>query len=155
MRCLLVWDRIGCIRAWTSEPMGMISGSQLSTVSGSITLQPRILSISTKSITVRVFLTTTTTLFNPYLLPTHPNTKGFLTELGTFFTFTPNPNSNKPTSILACVGVSFISPEQACSKAKSEIPDFDFAGAQAGVRAQWNELLKKVLVGTGGVDKEL
>ena len=79
---------------------------------------------------------------------------GFLTQLGTL-TFAPNPNSNKPTSILARVGVSFISPEQACSNAESEIPDFDFAGTQARARAQWNELLSRVQVGTEGVDKEI
>ena len=80
---------------------------------------------------------------------------GFLTQLGTLLTFAPNPNSNKPTSILARVGVSFISPEQACSNAESEIPDFDFAGTQASARAQWNELLSRVQVGTEGVDKEI
>jgi putative alpha-1,2-mannosidase len=53
------------------------------------------------------------------------------------------------------VGVSFISPEQACSNAESEIPDFDFEGTQASARAQWNELLSRVQVGTKGVDKEV
>jgi putative alpha-1,2-mannosidase len=79
---------------------------------------------------------------------------GFLTQLGTL-TFAPNPNSNKPTSILARVGVSFISPEQACSNAESEIPNFDFAGTQARARAQWDELLSRVQVGTEGVYKEI
>jgi putative alpha-1,2-mannosidase len=78
-----------------------------------------------------------------------------VTQLGTLLTFAPNPNSNKPTSILARVGVSFISPEQACSNAESEIPDFDFAGTQASARAQWNELLSRVQVSTEGVYKEI
>jgi putative alpha-1,2-mannosidase len=80
---------------------------------------------------------------------------GFLTQHGTLLTFAPNPNSNKPTSILVRVGVSFISPEQACSNAESDIPNFDFAGTQARARAQWNELLSRVQVGTEAVDKEI
>ncbi|KIM76707.1 glycoside hydrolase family 92 protein [Piloderma croceum F 1598] len=80
---------------------------------------------------------------------------GFVDQLGTLLTFAPNPDRNKPTSILARVGVSFISPEQACSNAESEIPDFNFEGTQASARAQWNELLGRVQVGTKGVDKEV
>ena len=79
---------------------------------------------------------------------------GFVDQLGTLFTFAPNPDPNKPTSILARVGVSFISPEQACSNAETEIPDFDFEGTQASARAQWNELLGRIQVDTKDVDKE-
>jgi hypothetical protein len=111
--------------------MGMISGSQLSTVSGSINLQPRIPSISTKSIMVRVFLTTTTTQFNPYPLPTHPNPKGFLTVH-----LHPKPKLQQANKHPSPRSVSFISLEQVCSNAESEMPDFDFAGAQLGARAQ-------------------
>lgn len=59
------------------------------------------------------------------------------------------------TAILARVGVSFISTAQACSNAEEEIPDFDFDGVQSEARAQWNEILGRVQVGTEGVDNEI
>lgn len=79
---------------------------------------------------------------------------GFVDQLGALLTFSPNPDSGKSTSILARVGVSFISPEQACSNAESEIPDFDFQATETAARTQWNELLSRIQVGTEGVDKE-
>ncbi|KAI0922609.1 hypothetical protein AcV5_009537 [Taiwanofungus camphoratus] len=78
---------------------------------------------------------------------------GFRDELGALFTFAPNPNGT--TAILARVGVSFISTAQACSNAEEEIPDFDFDGVQSEARAQWNEILGRVQVGTEGVDNEI
>jgi putative alpha-1,2-mannosidase len=80
---------------------------------------------------------------------------GFVSQLGALLTFSRNPDVNKKTTILARVGVSFISAEQACSNAESEIPNFDFEGTQITARAQWNELLSRVQVGTKGVDKEI
>lgn len=59
------------------------------------------------------------------------------------------------TSILARVGVSFISSEQACANAEDEIPDFDFERVRSASRAQWNELLGRVQVDTTNVDPEI
>ncbi|KAH9922159.1 glycoside hydrolase family 92 protein [Amylocystis lapponica] len=74
---------------------------------------------------------------------------GFLDELGALFTFAPNPSGI--TAILARVGVSFISTDQACANAEEEIPSFDFAQVQSDSRAAWNDLLGRVQVGTDGV----
>ncbi|PCH36943.1 glycoside hydrolase family 92 protein [Wolfiporia cocos MD-104 SS10] len=77
---------------------------------------------------------------------------GFGSQLGALFTFAPNPNGT--TSILARAGVSFISTEQACANAEAEIPDFEFDSVRAVARAEWNELLGRIQVGTEGVDNE-
>ena len=50
--------------------------------------------------------------------------------------------------------MSFISTEQACTNAEEEIPDFDFDGTAAASRAAWNDVLKRVQVGTNNVDDE-
>jgi Glycosyl hydrolase family 92 len=67
----------------------------------------------------------------------------------TLLTFTLAPWGTQ-TAILARVGVSFISPEQACNNAEEEIPDFDFERVHQENRAQWNELLGRIQVDTGG-----
>ncbi|KAG1749718.1 glycoside hydrolase family 92 protein [Suillus paluster] len=72
---------------------------------------------------------------------------------GALLTFPPSSNSID-TTILARVGVSFISSDQACANAESEIPDFDFDGTVATARETWNELLSRIQVDTQGVDKE-
>ncbi|OAX39419.1 glycoside hydrolase family 92 protein [Rhizopogon vinicolor AM-OR11-026] len=80
---------------------------------------------------------------------------GFVSEMGALLTFPPSSNStDQVTTILARVGVSFISSDQACANAESEIPDFDFDGTVATARAAWNELLSRVQVDTQGVNKE-
>lgn len=66
---------------------------------------------------------------------------GFTSELGALFTFPSNT-----TSVLVRTGVSFISSDQACSNAESEIPDFDFEATQAAARQAWNEVLGNVNV---------
>jgi len=53
--------------------------------------------------------------------------------------------------ILARVGVSFISSEQACSSAEEEIPSFDFTTTQTAAETAWREKLSPVLVSTNGV----
>ncbi|KAF5328370.1 hypothetical protein D9619_013241 [Psilocybe cf. subviscida] len=78
---------------------------------------------------------------------------GFTSEMGALFTFAPNPN-NGPTTILARVGVSFISSAQACQNAQQEIPDFNFDAVHAANRAQWNDLLGRIQVDTTNVDLE-
>lgn len=79
---------------------------------------------------------------------------GFLSEMGALLTFPPSPNSIH-TTILARVGVSFISSDQACANAESEIPNFDFDETVATAREIWNELLSRIQVDTQGVDKEI
>jgi putative alpha-1,2-mannosidase len=71
-------------------------------------------------------------------------------EVGALLTFSPAPGGGK-TTILARVGVSFISSAQACSNANSEIPDFNFEGVRSASRAQWNDLLGRIQVNTAGV----
>ncbi|KAF8153388.1 glycosyl hydrolase family 92-domain-containing protein [Crassisporium funariophilum] len=78
---------------------------------------------------------------------------GFVSEMGALFTFQPAPGG-KTTSILARVGVSFISSAQACANAAEEIPDFDFDEVHSSNRAQWNDLLGRVQVDTTGVPLE-
>ena len=55
-------------------------------------------------------------------------------ERGAIFTFDVR-------SVLARVGVSLISAEQACENAESEIPDFGFERVKDEARQTWNELL--------------
>lgn len=75
--------------------------------------------------------------------------------MGALLTFPPSSNStDQTTTILARIGVSFISSDQACANAGSEIPDFDFDKTVATARATWNELLSRVHVDTHGVNKE-
>ncbi|TEB24719.1 hypothetical protein FA13DRAFT_1738929, partial [Coprinellus micaceus] len=78
---------------------------------------------------------------------------GFQPELGGIFTFKPNPTS-EITSILARVGVSFISSAQACNNAEEEIPDYDFGKVHKEARESWNELLGRVQVDPTGVEEE-
>ncbi|CDO77723.1 Glycoside Hydrolase Family 92 protein [Trametes cinnabarina] len=61
----------------------------------------------------------------------------------------------RTTSILARVGVSFISAEQACANAEQEIPDFNFDEVRSASRAQWSELLGRIQVDPSGVDPEI
>ncbi|KAF2754861.1 alpha-1,2-mannosidase, putative subfamily [Pseudovirgaria hyperparasitica] len=57
--------------------------------------------------------------------------------------------------ILARVGVSFISVEQACSNAEKELPDFDFDGTVESVEKSWDLKLSSVEVDASAVDEEL
>ena len=72
--------------------------------------------------------------------------------MGALLTFAPS--SEGTTSILARVGVSLISTEQACTNAEREIPDFDFEKTRAASRARWSELLGRIQVNPQGVDPE-
>ncbi|KAI0752421.1 glycoside hydrolase family 92 protein [Daedaleopsis nitida] len=77
----------------------------------------------------------------------------FQSEMGALLEFRPKLQGR--TSILARVGVSFISSEQACANAEKEIPDFAFDKVRAESRAQWSELLGRIQVDTRGVDPEI
>lgn len=72
--------------------------------------------------------------------------------MGALLTFNPSPTGN--TTILARVGVSFVSIAQACSNAESEIPDFDFDSVRQASFNEWNELLGRIQVDTTDVDSE-
>ncbi|THH06986.1 hypothetical protein EW145_g3696 [Phellinidium pouzarii] len=78
----------------------------------------------------------------------------FISELGALLTFPRDPLPASTTTILARVGVSFISTDQACENAESEIPGFDFDATRAASEAQWSELLERVQVDTADVDTE-
>ena len=54
-------------------------------------------------------------------------------------------------TVLARVGLSFRSSEQACSLAESEIPDFDFKGTREAARNIWREKLSPIQVSPYGV----
>ncbi|OJD30357.1 alpha-mannosidase family protein [Diplodia corticola] len=58
-------------------------------------------------------------------------------------------------AVLARVGVSLISEEQACSNAESEMADFDFQGTQDGAVEEWRQKLSPVQVNPNGVDRDL
>ncbi|KAI0389667.1 family 92 glycosyl hydrolase [Xylariaceae sp. FL0594] len=52
--------------------------------------------------------------------------------------------------VTARVGLSFISSEQACSNAESEIPGFDFDSVQSAATEAWRKKLSPIVVSTGG-----
>ena len=54
--------------------------------------------------------------------------------------------------LLARVGVSFISIDQACSNAETEIPGFDFDGTESAAEAVWRDKLSVISVDATGVD---
>ncbi|KAI8958017.1 glycoside hydrolase family 92 protein [Daldinia sp. FL1419] len=68
---------------------------------------------------------------------------------GAFVRFEP---SSDP--VLARVGLSFISSEQACSNAESEIPDYDFDGLEKVAADAWRQKLSPIAIVAGGVDEE-
>ncbi|KAK4249584.1 glycoside hydrolase [Corynascus novoguineensis] len=63
----------------------------------------------------------------------------------------------RPTnnSLLARVGVSFISIEQACENAEKEIADWHFERVESDARKQWREKLGVIEVDPTGVSEEL
>ncbi|KAI1332619.1 glycoside hydrolase family 92 protein [Xylariaceae sp. FL0255] len=52
------------------------------------------------------------------------------------------------TQLIARVGLSFISPDQACSNAEKEIPDFDFNGTMATAVKTWQDKLSVISINT-------
>ena len=65
---------------------------------------------------------------------------------GAFTRFEASTSNN---TILARVGVSFISNDQACQNAETEIPDFDFAGTQQKAENIWRNQLSPITVTPG------
>ncbi|KAM3424172.1 hypothetical protein BST61_g11285 [Cercospora zeina] len=56
--------------------------------------------------------------------------------------------------VIARVGYSFISSEQACQLAESEIPNFDFQATQKAAVDAWTEKVAVISVETDGVDND-
>ncbi|KAJ5606607.1 secreted glycosidase [Penicillium lagena] len=84
------------------------------------------------------------------LTPDGTNTPATLSA-GTFVQF----NSPKDNTILARVGVSFMSVDQACANAEKEQPNFDFEGTLSAAEAAWREKLNVMTVDAEGVSSEL
>ena len=78
----------------------------------------------------------------------------YRSELGALLGFNQNEAAGGQTTILARVGMSFISTDQACRNAEDEIPDFDFERVRKAAWDEWNELLGRIQVGTEGVDED-
>jgi putative alpha-1,2-mannosidase len=57
--------------------------------------------------------------------------------------------------ILARVGVSLISSEQACSNAEKEISDFDFDKVHRAAKSLWREKLSPIKVSTNGITGDM
>jgi len=74
-------------------------------------------------------------------------------EAGSFVRF----NGSANTTISARVGVSFISADQACQSAETEIPglDWDFDGVKESAEDAWRQKLNVVSVVPGGADDNL
>jgi putative alpha-1,2-mannosidase len=87
-----------------------------------------------------------------FMIVTHIGMIGFVSELGSLLTFDPAPSG--PTTILARVGVSFISAAQACTNAEEEIPNFDFEDTRTASRKAWNDILGRIQVDDKDVDRE-
>lgn len=62
-------------------------------------------------------------------------------------------NINNP--ILVRVGLSFISTDQACQNAESEMPNFEFEKARHAAEIEWQKKLGVVTIALGGVDPDL
>ncbi|KKK15194.1 alpha-1,2-mannosidase, putative subfamily [Aspergillus rambellii] len=80
---------------------------------------------------------------------THPATSF---SAGTFTRFHPPTQDD---GILARVGVSFVSVEQACSNVEQEQPDFDFDATVMAAESAWREKMEVVKVDAQGVSSEL
>lgn len=70
---------------------------------------------------------------------------------GTFARF----NAPENNTILARVGVSFMSVNQACENAEREQPDFDFDGTVAAAEGAWRKKLNVVSIDAEGVSDDL
>ena len=64
---------------------------------------------------------------------------GDVMESGALFSF-----AGSPTRVLIRVGVSFLSEEQACANAESEVGTATFDQIQAQSKASWNERLSRI-----------
>ncbi|KAJ5767132.1 Alpha-1-2-mannosidase [Penicillium nucicola] len=70
---------------------------------------------------------------------------------GGFIRFQTAPDN----TILARVGVSFVSTQQACSHAESEIKDFNFNSTHQTAIDQWTEKMRPIRVSRTGIDNSV
>ncbi|KAI9717195.1 MAG: hypothetical protein M1828_007388 [Chrysothrix sp. TS-e1954] len=64
-------------------------------------------------------------------------------------------NPEKNNTLSARVGVSFISVDQACQHAESEIPTYDFSAVRSAAESAWREKLGVVAIDAGGASEDL
>jgi predicted alpha-1,2-mannosidase len=69
---------------------------------------------------------------------------------GTYTWFEPSDDS--PLEIIARVGISFISTDQACSNAETEVPGFDFGTTLDAAEQVWKEKLSVISLDATGID---
>lgn len=62
---------------------------------------------------------------------------------------------DKDDQVIARVGVSFISVDQACSNGEKEIPDFDFDGTLKAAEDEWHKKLDVISIDASGVNDSL
>ncbi|KAI0134702.1 alpha-1,2-mannosidase, putative subfamily [Xylariales sp. AK1849] len=60
-----------------------------------------------------------------------------------------------PVEVIARVGVSFISVDQACSNAETEVPEFDFDATLAAAEQVWRDKLSVISIDATGVEDSL
>ncbi|KAF7629438.1 hypothetical protein AFLA_013154 [Aspergillus flavus NRRL3357] len=70
---------------------------------------------------------------------------------GTFARF----HTLRDNTITARVGVSFMSVEQACSNAETELPNFDFANTVSAAESAWRDKLNVISVNAEGISSDL
>ncbi|KAG9220559.1 hypothetical protein CCMSSC00406_0004015 [Pleurotus cornucopiae] len=73
------------------------------------------------------------------------NLIGGVYQSGALFSF-----ANKPKEVNIRVGVSFVSTDQACANAESEVGSATFEEIRERARAAWNEKLSKIEIDVGG-----
>ncbi|ETS82234.1 hypothetical protein PFICI_07236 [Pestalotiopsis fici W106-1] len=64
-------------------------------------------------------------------------------------------SGNEPVEIIARVGVSFISIQQACSNSETEVPDFDFDATLQAAEQVWRDKLSIISVDATDVEDSL
>ena len=70
---------------------------------------------------------------------------------GSFVRFSAPTTANN--TILARVGTSFISSDQACSSAEKEVPDYDFDSIRQTVANAWRTKISPITIDSTGVDQ--
>ena len=64
-------------------------------------------------------------------------------------------DSKPQAHVLARVGLSFMSVQQACQNSESEIPDYGFERVKKSAESAWRKKLEVVTTIPGGIDKDL
>ena len=69
-------------------------------------------------------------------------------ETGALLAFSSSNSTTGDNTVLARFGVSFISTDQACSNAESEIPDWDWDTVQSASQSAWEDVLSRIEIDT-------